>query len=187
VAETLSGNAMVLAAGNGHLAAVEWLHCNKLEGCYMDGRAMDLAALGGHLPVVEWLHANRQEGCSCAMEFAVRRGHLPIVEWLHRNQYGKKQEYSSAATYSDVSLTQAAKFGHLSVLEWLAENDHEVFQDKIESADREHFSIGKIFDSAHDLTRNSCNLAVVEWVFAKTLSFMRMQTTKAQPSERWEK
>ncbi|MHB1952549.1 MAG: ankyrin repeat domain-containing protein [Sulfobacillus sp.] len=54
--------AMDLAAKNGHLDVVAFLHHNQTEGC--TEFAMDLAAMNGHLPVVAFLHQNRTEGCT---------------------------------------------------------------------------------------------------------------------------
>jgi hypothetical protein len=56
---------------------------NRREGC--TGWAMNLAAANGHLEVVKWLHANRREGCMMdAMEYAARNGHLEVVKFLHK-------------------------------------------------------------------------------------------------------
>jgi hypothetical protein len=47
----------------------------------------ELAAENGHLHVVEWLHENRREGCTTvAMNRAAGKGHLHVVEWLHENR-----------------------------------------------------------------------------------------------------
>jgi Ankyrin repeats (many copies) len=64
--------AIDVAAENGHLRVVEWLHVNRTEGCTTC--AMDWAARNGHLAVVQWLHENRTEGCTTyAMDWASRR------------------------------------------------------------------------------------------------------------------
>ena len=73
--------AMNLAARNGHLEVVKWLHQNRTEGCTTD--AMDHAASNGHLDVVKWLHQNRKEGCTKdAMDWAAGNGHLEVVNFL---------------------------------------------------------------------------------------------------------
>jgi len=171
-ADTLSTNAMVLAAANGHLEAVEWFHFNRLEGCHVD-RAMDLAALGGHLTVIEWLHANRQEGCTlCAMDFAVERGHLSIMDWLHRHKH---------LGYSRFALDNAASSGYLSVLEWLATNDCQRFratlvdsppcEPNLEVNTRDPSSV---FQGVRSLAKSNIHFnegfAVLKWFFAYTLS-----------------
>mmetsp|Transcript_8608 Transcript_8608/g.15230 ORF Transcript_8608/g.15230 Transcript_8608/m.15230 type:complete len:212 (-) Transcript_8608:41-676(-) len=44
---------------------------------------MDLAAANGHLAAVLWLHSQRREGASqCAVDAAAAGGHLGVVEWL---------------------------------------------------------------------------------------------------------
>eukprot|EP00639_Heterosigma_akashiwo_P024872 CAMPEP_0194701010 /NCGR_PEP_ID=MMETSP0295-20121207/25916_1 /TAXON_ID=39354 /ORGANISM="Heterosigma akashiwo, Strain CCMP2393" /LENGTH=50 /DNA_ID=CAMNT_0039595089 /DNA_START=46 /DNA_END=195 /DNA_ORIENTATION=+ len=50
---------MSIAAVNGHLDLVKWLHVNRSEGC--DKKAMNGAAAKGNLSMIEWLHANRFE------------------------------------------------------------------------------------------------------------------------------
>ena len=51
-------------------------------------KAMDIAARNGHLDVVMWLHENRTEGCSdWAVDYAAKYGHLEVVRWLYQNGY----------------------------------------------------------------------------------------------------
>lgn len=48
---------------------------------------MDLAAANGYLNIVKWLHENRTEGCTVfAMNHAACCGYLDIVKWLHENR-----------------------------------------------------------------------------------------------------
>jgi hypothetical protein len=78
---TISKFLMDLAAGNGHLHIVKWIHFNRDEGCSHE--AMDWAAEDGHLDVIEWLHENRTEGCTeQAVLKAAGNGHLHIIKWL---------------------------------------------------------------------------------------------------------
>jgi hypothetical protein len=77
--------AMDLAARNGDLKVVKWLHKNRKEGCTTD--AMDHAARNGHLQVVQWLHENRTEGCTWrAMDRAWDNDHRQVFHWLHENR-----------------------------------------------------------------------------------------------------
>ncbi|KAE8879284.1 hypothetical protein PF010_g8581 [Phytophthora fragariae] len=104
--------AMDLAARNGHLKMVQWLHHNRSEGCTTD--AMDGAASGGHLEIVKWLHENRREGCTTgAMDGAAGSGHLDVVKWLHENR-------SEGCTTA--GMDGAGQNGHLRVLRWLHES-----------------------------------------------------------------
>jgi hypothetical protein len=53
--------AMDLAAKNGHLRIVEWLHFHRREGCTYE--ALNDASNGNHLDVVKWLILNKPECC----------------------------------------------------------------------------------------------------------------------------
>lgn len=76
-AKRFTGQAMVLAAAQGHLEMVIFLHHNRKEGTTTD--CMDVAATYGHLDVVRWLHFNRAEGCTTrALDGAARNGHLKV-------------------------------------------------------------------------------------------------------------
>ncbi|OQR98130.1 hypothetical protein THRCLA_06783 [Thraustotheca clavata] len=74
--------AMDLAAMNGYLDIVIWLH--NLEngpGCTI--KAMDGAATYGHLQVVEFLNENRSEGCTfTALKMGASNGYSKVVEYL---------------------------------------------------------------------------------------------------------
>jgi len=79
-----SDDALDLAARNGHLDVIKWLHANRTEGG--TGWAMDLAALNGHLDVIKWLHAHRTEGCTkSAINWAAINGHLDVIKWLEEH------------------------------------------------------------------------------------------------------
>lgn len=77
VASVFSDQAMVLAAAQGHLDMVKFLHGYRKEGATVE--AMNLASTCGHLNVVKWLHANRTEGCTTrAMDGAARNAHIHV-------------------------------------------------------------------------------------------------------------
>ncbi|KAF1791337.1 Ankyrin repeat-containing domain [Phytophthora cactorum] len=79
-----SYSTMDLAASNGHLDVVQWLHLNRPRTC--SSNAMDAAAANGYLDVVKWLHVNRSEGCTkSAMDIAASNGHLDVIQWLYVN------------------------------------------------------------------------------------------------------
>ncbi|OQR99245.1 hypothetical protein THRCLA_06572, partial [Thraustotheca clavata] len=105
--------AMDKAAANGHLEIVTWLHLNRLEGCTTE--AMDLAATNDHFDIVKFLHKHRSEGCTTnAMDGAAANGHLAIVVWLFFNRH---------EGCTDVAMNLAASNGHVDVLTFLHEND----------------------------------------------------------------
>ncbi|RLN82465.1 hypothetical protein BBJ28_00026426 [Nothophytophthora sp. Chile5] len=104
-----TADAMSSAATSGHFEVVKWLHANRVEGCTV--RAMDGAAERGFLEIVQWLHSNRTEGCStAAMDGAAANGHLEVVQWLHEH----RGEGCSVNAMND-----AAWKGHLEVVKWL--------------------------------------------------------------------
>ncbi|GMF41367.1 unnamed protein product [Phytophthora fragariaefolia] len=103
------------AGDNGHLHVVKWLH----ENGYKHGRAavMDSAAMYGQIHVVKWLHEHRAEGCSeQAMDGAALEGHLEVIRWLHENR-------SEGCT--NAAMNAAASRGHLEVVKWLHTHRHE--------------------------------------------------------------
>jgi len=106
-------DAMDLAAENGHLEIVKWLHENRTEGCTTN--AMNSAARNGHLEMVQWLHAmhteNRNEGCTVdTMNLAAMNGHLEIVKWLHKH---RNEGCTTGA------MDWAAMNGHFEIVKWL--------------------------------------------------------------------
>jgi hypothetical protein len=104
--------AMDLAAGNGCLEVVKWLHQNRTEGC--TEWAMSCAAQTGYLELVKWLHNNRNEGCNIwAMNSAARTGCLEVIQWLHQNRT------EGCTTYA---ICWAAGDNYLEVVKWLYKN-----------------------------------------------------------------
>ncbi|KAJ0412050.1 hypothetical protein ATCC90586_004596 [Pythium insidiosum] len=111
----LTHDALDLAATNGHLEMVRYLHETRSEGGSV--AAMDGAARHGHLHVVEFLHAHRDEGCTtAAMDQAAANGHLAVVRFLHE----QRQEGCTTA-----AMNLAAKHGHLDVVRFLHERRDE--------------------------------------------------------------
>lgn len=105
-------NAMDGAAANGYLFVVEWMHQNRSEGC--TSNAMDAAAAANHLEIVQWLHHNRSEGCTHkAIDVAATHGHLNMVQWLHKNRL---------EGCTKKAMEGAARNGHLEMIRWLHEN-----------------------------------------------------------------
>ncbi|OWZ23981.1 hypothetical protein PHMEG_0001066 [Phytophthora megakarya] len=97
------------AADNGHLDMIKWMH----DKGYKHGGAavMDSAAMNGQLDVIKWLHEHRAEGCSeQAMDGAALEGNLDVVQWLHENR-------SEGCTNG--AMNAAAGRGHLKVVKWL--------------------------------------------------------------------
>ncbi|KAH9150124.1 hypothetical protein AeRB84_006980 [Aphanomyces euteiches] len=104
-------NPFDLAAGNNHMAVVEWLH---RQNCLASSYAMEFSAESGHLAMIQWLHTHRDEGTTEeTFHMAAHCGHLDVVQWLSLNR-------------NDVCTTEAvdsaAGNGQLDVLKWLLEN-----------------------------------------------------------------
>ncbi|RHY89016.1 hypothetical protein DYB37_005765 [Aphanomyces astaci] len=79
-------SAMDNAASNGHLEIVQFLHTNRTEGCTT--RALDYAAAGGHLEVVRFLRTHRHEGGEHAVNYAAANGHVDVVMYLSNSTRG---------------------------------------------------------------------------------------------------
>jgi hypothetical protein len=48
---------------------------------------MDMAAENGHLETLIWLHKNRTEGCSIgAINMATQNKHIKVANWLNENK-----------------------------------------------------------------------------------------------------
>ncbi|KAJ3399043.1 hypothetical protein HDV05_002096 [Chytridiales sp. JEL 0842] len=79
--ELFSEQEMDIAARDGHLDIVKFLHENRDEGC--SSYAMDTAAMNDELEVLKFLHENRDEGCTPdALSYSAASGYLDVVKFL---------------------------------------------------------------------------------------------------------
>ncbi|RLN47532.1 hypothetical protein BBJ28_00002942 [Nothophytophthora sp. Chile5] len=109
--------AIELAVSNGHVAIVAWLHANASGKDRVTMSAMDDAAVNGHFEAVRWLHEHRSEGCTTrAMDCAARNGDLELVQWLHAH---RREGCTTQA------MDWAAQAGHLEMVQWLHANRRE--------------------------------------------------------------
>ncbi|EGG22274.1 hypothetical protein DFA_04392 [Cavenderia fasciculata] len=85
----ISPDTITTFAVGGRLDEIKYFHDNNLcMGPWLT-ETMDLAAKNGCLNVVEWLHCNRTEGCSSgAMYYAALSGHLSVVQYLYHHYPG---------------------------------------------------------------------------------------------------
>lgn len=112
---TCTAQAMDHAAANNHMEVVQWFHENRSEGC--STTAMDLAAAHGYLGMVRWLYQNRSEGCtSFAMETAAQRGHFGMIQFLHGN---------GLAVISQTAFENAVLNNHIQMAQWMHQNRSE--------------------------------------------------------------
>ncbi|GLD97301.1 hypothetical protein PINS_up005985 [Pythium insidiosum] len=110
-----SSRAMDIAADQGHIAVVQWLHLHRAAECTTD--AIDFACAQGHLDVARWLLTHRREGCTArALIDAAANGHVAIVEWLLRHR---------VVALDDAVVTQAKRLAmrrkHTSIVALLNE------------------------------------------------------------------
>eukprot|EP00611_Tribonema_gayanum_P022733 TRINITY_DN462_c0_g1_i1.p1 TRINITY_DN462_c0_g1~~TRINITY_DN462_c0_g1_i1.p1 ORF type:complete len:398 (-),score=41.53 TRINITY_DN462_c0_g1_i1:803-1996(-) len=121
-----------VAARQGHLAVLQWLHANS---CPWDSQTCSEAAAGGHLAVLQWL---RSRGCpwfswTCAA--AAGGGHLEVLQWARTCRWlpverGDMQQGCSEGTprgangcpWDENVCLQAAGGGHLELLQWARAN-----------------------------------------------------------------
>jgi hypothetical protein len=160
----LRSSALKEAARGGHLEVVKWLHARR---CPATSAAMDCAAENGFLHVVQWLYANRTEGCtSRALDRAARNGHLGVVQWL---------DGISDSFYCPAAINRAAESGHLEVVKWLHANRTEgCTSEAFDCACHlGHLGVAKWLSAnrsegcgqwAMDLAAASGHLAVVQWL-----------------------
>merc|ERR1711937_697062 len=94
-----------IAARNGHLSELKWLHNRRYA---WTSSTTAYAALGGHLKVLQWA---RSKGCpwdeqTCTM--AALGGHLKVLQWAR----------SKGCSWDEQTCTMAAAKGHLEILQW---------------------------------------------------------------------
>lgn len=114
---------MDLAAANGHLPVLQWLHEHRAEGCTAD--AFHFAVIYGHLLVLQWLHEAELTATCCdvevaaeAVELAAEHGQLEVLEWLLDAGY-LGQDAVAAREVLQRALTLAAANGHAELLDYL--------------------------------------------------------------------
>ncbi|KAG7379294.1 hypothetical protein PHYPSEUDO_008748 [Phytophthora pseudosyringae] len=155
--------AMNLAAANGNLELVQWLHQVRHEAsssaaakaakggfldvlkwmdkhslCKLQGVPVEGAAAGGHLKVVKWLHKSGVGiATPRALDAAAANGHLEV--WLHKN---RSEGCTTAA------MDQAAAGGHFEVLLFLHTKRSE----------------GCSMDAAVNASRNE-HVEILQWFF----------------------
>ncbi|EQC36882.1 hypothetical protein SDRG_05711 [Saprolegnia diclina VS20] len=83
----LNTHMLDIAANNGHLAVVQYLHTLGSFTCTVD--AVDRAASAGHHDVVAFLLTHRSEGCTvdAVVQKALQGGHLRTVQYLVSRGY----------------------------------------------------------------------------------------------------
>ncbi|RHY03031.1 hypothetical protein DYB25_003222 [Aphanomyces astaci] len=114
----LGADALVNAAAGGHLEIVKFLHTHRGDDDWSTD-VVDAAAASGHVEVVQFLHTSRTQGCTISgLQMATIRGHLDVVRWIHvhRNDLWRA---------SDV-IEKAAQGGHLAILQYVLDTSPNV-------------------------------------------------------------
>jgi ankyrin repeat protein len=87
--------------------------------------AIDLAARNGHIEVVKFLHYNRTEGGTAhAIDYASKRGHYKIVQFLLEKRDEGFESISNAQGFTQAGYDGAINSRNLEVLELLSQNMH---------------------------------------------------------------
>lgn len=178
--EEKGDNVMDVAAENGHLDVLVYLHHNANENevderLRCTHRAISNATANGHFKVVKWLHDYLKAGCTSeAMDGAAANGNLQMLQWLHiHTDAGCTTTAMDSAAgegrldivqwlhenrtegCSSAAMENAAKNGHLEVVKWLYQNRSE---GDLENSLRGAVSDGYLFKD---------NLPTVQWLLPR--------------------
>eukprot|EP00842_Homolaphlyctis_polyrhiza_P005983 jgi/Hompol1/6386/HPOL_000770-RA len=108
----VSNSAMELAAINGNIDTMDWMHQRGIGGC--TSNAMDHAASHGDLRIVTWLHETCGEsGTFNAVDRAACSGHLEVIKYLH-------SKCGLVCTLE--GLLSSARFGHFETFKYICVN-----------------------------------------------------------------
>jgi len=127
------------AADRGDVATVQWL-TTEYAPLTLVLDAVELAAANGHLDVLKWLHKHCSDRTMFGMKemwFAAKGGHVDVLKWLHEHTksypalvLGSIQSdndpdcvdpvFSCRILSKKNLLTIAGSNGHLEVVQWIA-------------------------------------------------------------------
>jgi hypothetical protein len=119
VTKQVSAWALRIAAFNGELQKLRWLHARGFRG--FSSSIADDAACAGHAHVVKFLLEQRPEGCSSrALDQAAAHGHIEVVRFLFTFIHGKEEaERRRVTARASCAMTKAALCGHAEVVGFL--------------------------------------------------------------------
>ncbi|CAH0477654.1 unnamed protein product [Peronospora belbahrii] len=108
--------ALRLAAYNGELLKMKWLHEHGFQG--FSCTTADDAACAGHTNVLKFLLENRREGCSSrALDQAATHGHIDVVRYLFSFIHGRTSvEQHRVMARASFAMTKAALCGHAEIV-----------------------------------------------------------------------
>ncbi|KUG02323.1 hypothetical protein AM587_10007422 [Phytophthora nicotianae] len=114
-------NELRYAVEGDHAEVARWLHENTRPPTKL--RAMNLAAANGNLELVQWLHEVRHEASSSAAAKAAKGGYLDMLKWMDKHSLCKHQgvpvEDAAAGGCTTRAMDEAAANGHLHTVMWL--------------------------------------------------------------------
>ncbi|OQR88814.1 hypothetical protein ACHHYP_06620 [Achlya hypogyna] len=147
--EDLLVGTILLAAANGHVSTLSFLHDQGYDG--FTAATAEAAARAGHLEVLRFLHTHRNEGCTPdALCAAASRGFLDVVVFL--------DEHYPLHSF-DKAVQDAAKNGHGPVVTYLLRRHaHEINLQHLLNACKEGAGGPKV--SAE--VKRSCNIIAAE-------------------------
>ncbi|GLE02881.1 hypothetical protein PINS_up011745 [Pythium insidiosum] len=159
-----SSEAIEMAAGNGHIAVLRFLHEHDMVAIADDNdavKALAAAVQGGHRECVEWLLVRFQrfyesrDAATTVMDAAAVSGHVDILEFL--------RAFPATASWhtSAKAVNEAARVGRVDVLQWI-----HAFEPSSDSDDGEN-GAPRWTPRAMELAAASGHLAVVEWLVAE--------------------
>ncbi|KAL3669259.1 hypothetical protein V7S43_005641 [Phytophthora oleae] len=115
----VSSWALRLAAYNGELVKMKWLHTHGFRG--FSCTTADDAACAGNTNVLRFLLEYRREGCSSrALDQAAMHGHIEVVSYLFSFIHGRNEaERHRVTARASFAMTKAAMCGHAEVVGFL--------------------------------------------------------------------
>ncbi|KAK1937790.1 putative ankyrin repeat protein [Phytophthora citrophthora] len=115
----VSSWALRLAAYNGEVVKMKWLHTHGFRG--FSCTTADDAACAGNANVLRFLVENRREGCSSqALDQAAMHGHIEVVRYLFSFIHGRSEtERQRVTARASFAMTKAAMCGHAEVVGFL--------------------------------------------------------------------
>lgn len=114
--EVSGPEAMDIAAENGHLECVRWIHSNRKEGCTK--QALFGAALNDHESVVRWILENypiynKELADEKFLQKIIQSGHLGMLQFICGGD-----GWSTKKKIPDTMINIAVEHGHIHILKW---------------------------------------------------------------------
>jgi hypothetical protein len=110
---------LTIAARNGHLEVVRYLHPFVQADPRVSGACV-VAARFDHANTLKWLISEAGHPITHAvLTAAARGGSLPVLQWLYQQM--QQQPAAETAAFDEFVVVCAIKNGHLAAVEWLSQ------------------------------------------------------------------